>query len=177
MTLQKEPTILVIFGSMGDLTWRKLAPAVYNLLLGQELPDRFAVIGVDMKPGSVDDFRQRLKDGANNFCQCGGVDDEKWDPFARQFFYISDDFSATNTYIKLSEQLETCEKNWGGPANHVFYLATPPSIMETIVHGIGAAKLARDRRRARIVVEKPFGHDLASAVALNGMLTAVFLKG
>ena len=73
MTLQKEPTILVIFGGMGDLTWRKLAPALYNLLLDQQLPERFAVIGLDMKDGSTNEFRLRLRDGANGFCACGGV--------------------------------------------------------------------------------------------------------
>ena len=174
MTIIKEPTILVIFGSMGDLTWRKLAPAVVNLLLAKGLPDQFAVIGVDMKPGSLDDFRLRLKDGSANFCQCGEIDASVWDPFAAQIFYIQGDFSVQATYERLSEQIKACEKNWDAPADQVFYLATPPGIMETIVHGLGAAGLARNRKRARIVVEKPFGHDLASAVALNAMLTAVF---
>jgi glucose-6-phosphate 1-dehydrogenase len=174
MALQKEPTILVIFGSMGDLTWRKLAPALYNLHLNQLLPEQFAVVGLDMKAASLDDFRQRLKDGAQNFCQCGPADEGKWDPFARQFDYISGDFSAPTTYTTLSNHFETWEKNWGSPANHIFYLATPPAIMETIVHGLGSAQLAQDRRRARIIVEKPFGHDLASALALNDVLTAAF---
>lgn len=86
MTLQKEPSILVIFGSMGDLSWRKLAPALFNLSLGQFLPEQFAVIGVDVKAGSLEDFRQRMKDGATNFCECGRVDEAKWGEFARQFF-------------------------------------------------------------------------------------------
>jgi glucose-6-phosphate 1-dehydrogenase len=174
MLLEKKPTILTIFGSMGDLTWRKLAPALYNLFLEKQLPERFAVIGVDMKPGSVDDFRQRLKDGANSFCECGVVDQGKWDQFAGEFIYISDDFSDKATYTRISEQIKECERGWGALANHIFYLATPPDIMDTIVGGIGAAALSRDKLRARIVVEKPFGHDLASALALNKMLTAVF---
>jgi len=72
MTLPLEPTILVIFGSMGDLTWRKLAPALYNLLLDQKLPEHFAVIGMDIKKENRDEFKLRLKDGANGFCECGG---------------------------------------------------------------------------------------------------------
>src|SRR5512140_3290597 len=174
MTLQKEPTILVIFGGMGDLTWRKLAPALYNLLLDQQLPDHFAVIGLDLKVGSTDEFRQRLRDGANSFCECGEVDEKTWNAFALNLSYLAGDFASPASYTALSSQLENHEKNWGSPANHIFYLATPPDIVETIVKGLGAAGLAHDKRRARIVVEKPFGHDLASAVALNGVLTTFF---
>jgi glucose-6-phosphate 1-dehydrogenase len=174
MTLPLEPTILVIFGSMGDLTWRKLAPALYNLLLGQQLPEHFAVIGLDIKDTSPDEFRLRLRDGANSFCECGAVDEETWNGFAVNLSYLSGDFANPATYTALNSQLEDHEKNWGSPANHIFYLATPSDIMETIVQGIGAAGLADDTHCARIVIEKPFGHDLASAVALNSVLTAVF---
>jgi glucose-6-phosphate 1-dehydrogenase len=174
MTTQKEPAILVIFGSMGDLTWRKLAPALYNLLLGQQLPEQFIVIGLDLKDGTPEEFRLRLRDGANNFCECGDVDEKIWNGFSRDFAYLSGDFANPATYTALKNKLEEFEKNWGNPSNHIFYLATPPVIMETIVKGMGAAGLAKDRHRARIVVEKPFGHDLASAVALNRVLTTVF---
>jgi glucose-6-phosphate 1-dehydrogenase len=169
-----EPTILVIFGSMGDLTWRKLAPALYNLLLGKQLPMHFSVIGVDMKNASLDEFRLRLRDGANGFCECGGVDEKTWNDFALNLSYLSGDFANPETYTALINQLKDHEKDWGSPANHIFYLATPPGIMETIVKGMGAAGLADDNHLARIVVEKPFGHDLASAVALNAVLITFF---
>jgi glucose-6-phosphate 1-dehydrogenase len=174
MTRIKEPTILVIFGGMGDLTWRKLAPALVNLLLDQQLPERFAVIGLDIKKESPDKFRMRLRDGANHFCECGAVDEATWNEFASNLSFLSGDFADSATYSALNHQLKDCESGWGRPANHIFYLATPPGIMETIVKGLGAAGLAEDKRRARIVVEKPFGHDLASAVALNAMLTTFF---
>ena len=174
MTIALEPTILVIFGSMGDLTWRKLAPALYNLLLGQQLPEHFAVIGLDMKQESPDEFRLRLKDGVTTFCDCGEVDKKTWHGFALNLSYLSGDFTDSATYTALSNQIKDQEKKWGSPANHIFYLATPPGIVETIVQQLGATGLADDKRRARIVVEKPFGHDLASAVALNGVLTTVF---
>jgi glucose-6-phosphate 1-dehydrogenase len=174
MTSPIEPTILVIFGCMGDLTWRKLAPALYNLLLGRELPGHFAVIGLDIKNANTDAFRLRLRDGANRFCECGAVDQKTWKKFAANLSYIAGDFADPGTYAALNKQLSAYETKWGSSANHVFYLATPPAIMETIVKGIGMAGLARDKRRARIVVEKPFGHDLTSAVALNGSLTTVF---
>ncbi len=174
MTLVLEPTILVIFGSMGDLTWRKLAPALYNLLLSHQLPERFAVIGLDLKDASADNFDLRLRDGANNFCECGGVDDKMWEKISTKLSYIAGDFSDPTTYAALNEQLKVYEKKWNGRTNHIFYLATPPDIVETIVKGLGTADLAHDKRYARIVVEKPFGHDLASAIALNAMLTTVF---
>jgi glucose-6-phosphate 1-dehydrogenase len=169
-----EPTILVIFGSMGDLAWRKLAPALYNLLLGQQLPKHFAVIGLDIKIESPDEFRLRLRDGANGFCECGGVDAKTWNEFALNLSYLSGDFADPETYTALDGQLKALEKKWRGPANHIFYLATPPGIVGTIIRGMGAAGLAHDKRRARIVVEKPFGHDLASAVALNAVLISYF---
>jgi glucose-6-phosphate 1-dehydrogenase len=174
MTLPLEPTILVIFGGMGDLTWRKLAPALYNLLLGHQLPEHFAVIGLDIKNQTPDEFRLRLRDGANGFCECGGVDEKTWCEFAPKLSYLSGDFASPATYTALNVQIKDLEKNWGNPANHIFYLATPPGIMETIVQSMGTVGLAHDKRRARIVVEKPFGHDLASAIALNGLLTTVF---
>jgi glucose-6-phosphate 1-dehydrogenase len=174
MTLLKEPSILVIFGGMGDLAWRKLAPALYNLSLNQFLPEQFAVIGVDMKAGSLDDFRQRMKDGTATFCECGQVDEKKWEEFARRLFYIPGDFNTQATYENLSQQIKTCGENFGAPANTIFYLATPPSVMEAIVKGLGAAQLTQDKLRSRIVVEKPFGHDLASAMSLNRSLTTVF---
>jgi glucose-6-phosphate 1-dehydrogenase len=174
MATPLEPTILVIFGSMGDLTWRKLAPALYNLLLDRKLPGQFAVVGLDLKNETTEEFRLRLKDGANSFCECGAVDDKTWSGFAHNLSYLSGDFADPAIYAALNAQLKAYEKSWGSPANHVFYLATPPGIMQTIVKGMGTAGLADDKRCARIVVEKPFGHDLESAVALNGVLTAVF---
>lgn len=174
MTSLGEPTILIIFGSMGDLTWRKLAPALYNLLLDQQLPERFAVVGLDIKEENTEGFILRLKDGANSFCECGGVDEKTWNKFAANLSYISGDFAAPVTYATVNAQLKAHEKEWDHPANQIFYLATPPGIVETIVEGIGTAQMAQDRQHVRIVVEKPFGYDLASAVALNSILTSVF---
>jgi glucose-6-phosphate 1-dehydrogenase len=174
MALLLEPTILIIFGSMGDLTWRKLAPALYNLLLNQQLPEHFAVIGLDLKNESTDEFRLRLRDGADGFCECGAVDEKTWNGFALNLSYLSGDFANPETYTALNDQIKNYEKSWGSPANHIFYMATPPAIVGSIVHGLGVAGLASDRSHARIIVEKPFGHDFDSAVALNGVLTTVF---
>jgi glucose-6-phosphate 1-dehydrogenase len=174
MAIQKEPTILVIFGCMGDLAWRKLAPALYNLYLGRLLPDQFTVVGLDVKAGSSEEFTKRLKDGARVFCQCGQIDEGKWQQFSQDFYYIAGDFAAATTYANLAKQLSTCEANFGKPAHHIFYLATPPGIMETIAKGLGEAQLCQDKVRTRIVVEKPFGRDLPSAVALDKLLNRIF---
>ena len=172
-TESKLPHVsIIIFGATGDLVWRKLAPALYNLLLNKQLPKHFAVIGVGRKNKSSDEFRLRLRDGANSFG--GGVDEKVWSGFAPNLSYLSGDFADPATYAALDKQLKIHEKKWGGLADHIFYLATPPNIVDTIVKGLGAADLARDKQRARIVVEKPFGHDLTSAVALNALLTTVF---
>src|SRR5664279_1688317 len=136
MTLPTDPTILVIFGSMGDLTWRKLAPALYNLLLDKQLPDHFAVIGLDLKDESLDKFKLRLRDGAKNFCDCDEITDKTWNGFAANISYFSGDFADPTTYTTLDSQLKDHEKQWGSPATHIFYLATPPGIVQTIVKGI-----------------------------------------
>jgi glucose-6-phosphate 1-dehydrogenase len=115
-----------------------------------------------------------LKVGANAFCDCGGVDDKTWEGFSPNLSYLSGGFSNPATYTTVESRLNDLEKKWEKPANHIFYLATPPSIMETIIQNKGTAGFANDKGRSRIVVKKPFGHDLVSAVALNALLTAVF---
>ncbi len=161
---------------MGYLTWGKLSPALYNLYIDHELPERFAIIGLDTKELSPDELNHHLRDGANSFCRGGGVDDDHWNHLTPDISYISGNFSEPAIYTALSEQIKVQEKKWGGPANAIYYLATPPGIVENIVHGLGTAWLAHDRRHTRIVAEKPFGHDLDSAVALNGLLTTVFAE-
>ncbi len=168
------PTILVIFGSLGDLTWRKLAPAVYNLHLDGELPEQFAVVGLDKVSASPEEFRARLRDGIDQFSRRGKVDAAVWEALAPNQAFISGDFGDPATYADLTKKLKAQEKKWGSPAGRVFYLATPPAVVTTIVRGLEAAGLASDREHARIVVEKPFGHDLASAAELNRMLTSAF---
>jgi len=144
------------------------------MFLGQLLPEQFTVIGLDVKAGSSEEFSQRLKDGARVFCQCGELDESQWQQFGHDFHYVSGDFAAVDTYDQLAKQLAACETSFGRSARHIFYLATPPRIMETIAKRIGEAKLCQDKDRTRIVTEKPFGQDLPSAVALNNVLTGIF---
>jgi glucose-6-phosphate 1-dehydrogenase len=164
----------VIFGAGGDLTWRKLTPALYNLFLDGWLPEQFAVIGVDLKEMSDEAFRQRLRDGVDRFSRRGKAKDEEWEPFAARLSFTSADFDNPDTYEALGQSLQALDEKWDGQVHRVFYQATPPALVETIVQRLGESGLAEDRDRARIVLEKPFGHDLQSAHALNEMVTEVF---
>jgi glucose-6-phosphate 1-dehydrogenase len=173
-SIHQAPATIVIFGAGGDLTWRKLVPALYNLFLDQYLPDQFAVIGLDRKEMTDDKFRQHLRDGVDQFSRRGKAKDEAWKAFASHLSFLSADFGEPAAYDALKERLSTRDQEWDTRAQCIFYQATPPSLVETIVQQIGQADLARDWERTRIVLEKPFGHDLASARELNNMLTGVF---
>jgi glucose-6-phosphate 1-dehydrogenase len=148
-------TILVVFGAAGDLTWRKLGPAFYNLFEDGWLPDQFAVMGVDGKELSRDEFRGRLRDGVDRFSRRGMVDEARWGTMASDLSFVAGDFRDPKLYARLSGALSAQEKAWGHPANHVFYLATPPGMVSMIVNGLGRAKLARDRTRTRILSRSP----------------------
>ena len=172
-SIHPGPATIIIFGAGGDLSWRKLVPALYNLSLDGYLPAQFAVIGVDRKEMTDEDFREHLRDGVDRFSRRGKADDGAWTAFASHFSFLSGDFGEPATYSALEEQLKARDQEWGTKAQRILYQATPPSLVETIVHQIGQAGLAQDREGTRIVLEKPFGHDLASAQELNKMLTAV----
>ncbi len=167
-------SIVTIFGAAGDLTWRKLMPALYNLHLDKLLPRNFAVFGIDKKPMSKGEFHERLRDGIDRFSRRGKADEHHWTEMSDQISYLDGDFSDPDLYKKLARLVAEKEKKWKETAVHAFYLAIPPSLIETIVQGMGRASLSKDRAKARVVVEKPFGHDFASAHLLNQTLTAVF---
>jgi glucose-6-phosphate 1-dehydrogenase len=168
------PTVLVIFGAAGDLTWRKLVPALYNLYPDKWLPEHFAVIGVDRKEMSEDEFRQRLRDGIDRFSRRGKAENRVWNAIAPHISYLSGNLGDPAVHRELAKRLADRDKEWGTHVNVVLYLAVPPSVIPTIVDGLTAARLTRDHHRARIVVEKPYGHDLASANALTALLRQVF---
>jgi glucose-6-phosphate 1-dehydrogenase len=168
------PTVFVIFGGAGDLTWRKLVPALFDLSQDRSLPERFAIIAVDRMPLSDAALRKRLHGGVKQFSRHGKVDAAAWKQFARHLHYAQGDFKKAATYTALGRQCEELEKEWGAKAQRIFYMATPPSMFGEIPKYLGKAGLARDRERARLVIEKPIGYDLASARALNRVLAASF---
>ena len=169
-----DASILVIFGAGGDLAWRKLVPALYNLHLDHWMPENFAIFGLDLKPMGEEDFGEHLRQGVSQFSRRGRPDKDAWQAFAGNLHYIQADFSDSSAYTALKQRLIDTEKAWGVKANHIFYQATPPSLVETIVNHLGQASMADDKARTRIVLEKPFGRDSSSAHQLNAMLNRVF---
>ena len=171
---QLEPTVFVIFGGGGDLTWRKLVPALFDLSKDRSMPADFSVIAVDRVPMSDQELRKRLHQGVNQFSRFGKAKDAAWNEFAKHISYQQGDFKKPQTYAALGAQCARLEKEWGAKTHRIFYMATPPSMFGEIPKYLGKAGLARDRKFARIVVEKPIGYDLESALALNAILAANF---
>jgi glucose-6-phosphate 1-dehydrogenase len=172
-SMDTEPVIITIFGASGDLARRKLIPALYDLFLDKWLPEQFAVVGVSRTEMSDDQFREHLRSGVDQFSRRCESDNPDWANFAPHLTYLIADPTVEDTYKPLSQRLEKLEKDWQTQASHIFYLAIPLAVVEPIVEHLGQAGLA-DAERARLVVEKPFGHDLVSARELNQKLTRIF---
>jgi glucose-6-phosphate 1-dehydrogenase len=171
---QPGPTVFVIFGGAGDLTWRKLVPALFDLSQDQSMPAHFAIIAVDRVDLSDNKLRGRFHDGVKKFSRQGKTKAGAWSEFAKHIHYQQGDFKKLQTYKVLGDQCAKLEKEWGAKVHRIFYMATPPSMFGEIPKYLGKAGLARDREWARIVVEKPIGYDLDSALALNATLAANF---
>lgn len=172
---QPEATIFVIFGVTGDLTWRKLIPALFSLYLAKRLPEQFCLIGL----GRMDDdetLRQRLSAGVRYASFQQSFTEEDWQQFAQNFHYEKTDFTDVAAYHKLGDIIKKIEQGWNAQAEHIFYMATPPSLFGTIATLLGQAGLVNDREHVRLVVEKPIGHDLDSALELNQTLLQYFTE-
>jgi len=171
-----DPTILVIFGAGGDLTWRKLLPAIYNLLLDNYLPERFAVVGVARRKVDNDAFRDKIREGVNQFSRRGVTDETLWNGFSQNISYLSEDLADPGSGAVLKGRLAEIEDTWGVRANRVYYLAVPPNMMEPAASMLQRLGVCRDCARDRLVVEKPFGRDLFTARALNAFLSGMFVE-
>jgi glucose-6-phosphate 1-dehydrogenase len=167
-----SPTVVIIFGAGGDLTRRKLLPAMYNLFLDRWLPERFAILGTDRVDMSEEEFRERMRQGIDEFSR-RKRQGHAWGLFAPGLSYCSADFTKPESYAALTQWIAEKEKGWGVPINRLFYLATAPQMIGTITENLGRAGLMDDRDRHRLVVEKPFGHDLQTARALDEKLGSV----
>jgi glucose-6-phosphate 1-dehydrogenase len=167
-------SVFIIFGAGGDLAWRKLIPALYNLFVDRWLPERYAVLGLGRKPMTDETFRQHMREGVDQFSRRGKSDDKSWQEFSPHLSYLTADPNDEQTYGELARKLQAHDKEWSTRANRIFYLALPPAMIEPAARGLTKAKLNKDRERARIVVEKPFGHDLESARELDRTLTTMF---
>ncbi len=169
---------IVIFGASGDLTKRKLLPALYNLALSRVLPGNFAVVGVARRKKTDDEFRAEMRDGIAKFSRRKPIDESVFRDFERGIAYVAGEFGNPKTYIDLAERLAKLDLERGTQQNRLFYLAVPPAEFGIIVQGLREAKLVSDAGLVapwtRVVFEKPFGHDLASARDLNDTIAAVF---
>jgi glucose-6-phosphate 1-dehydrogenase len=164
-----EPATMVIFGASGDLTKRKLLPALYSLTRDRLLPARFAVLGYARRPLGDDAFRDEMRAGCDEFARRRPVDPEVWGTFARNLFYQAGSYDDPNAFTALKQRLDELERTLGLPGNRVFYLSTPPSSFATVIRNLGRAGLTQvaPGRFARVIIEKPFGVDLETARALN----------
>lgn len=166
-----EPTVLVIFGASGDLTRRKIIPALYNLSLDHWLPAQCRIIGFARTEISRDEYLAQLRSGIDQFSRRGGTDDVHWRKFSAMLEYVAADYEDETAYRSL---LASMNAGWGQSANKIFYLSTPPELVPKVIHNLGQAGDYWERPQYRIVVEKPFGRDLASARKLNELLKRDF---
>ncbi len=174
-----EPLTLVVFGASGDLTRRKLLPAIFQLWCQGLLNETSSILGFARSDKTDESFRRELRDSTGEFLRCRDrrVDDDLWSQFAGRVFYHRGTYDSPDDFAALRKRIEASAASDNVPGNCVYYLATPPTAFAAIVAQLGQAGLARrgqDSPWARIVIEKPFGQDSQSARQLNEQVTSIF---
>jgi len=169
-----KPATIVIFGASGDLTRRKLVPALHTLGCEGFLPAASRVLGVARSPLPDEAFRDQLFFGVEDYSRAEPGICAQWNTFEDRIAYLEGDYGDPATYQRLAERLARLDVEAGTEGNRLFYLATPPTLYPTIVEHLGQAGLNRSAGWTHIVIEKPFGHDLKSARELNEQVHAVF---
>ncbi|MEM7771993.1 MAG: glucose-6-phosphate dehydrogenase [Cyanobacteria bacterium P01_E01_bin.6] len=166
------PQILTIFGASGDLTQRKLVPALYQMRRERRLPPELTIVGVARRDWSHDYFRDHMREGVES--HGGGLgSQELWDDFAKGLYYCSGDIDKPESYQKLKAFLSELDEQRGTRGNRVFYLSVAPRFFAEAAQQLGAAGMLSDSSKQRLVIEKPFGRDLASAQVLNRVVRQV----
>lgn len=170
-----DPCILVIFGATGDLTARKLFPALYNLQRDGQLPSHFACVGFARREKSNEQFRQEMHDAVGTFSRVKPVDENLWGTFTSQIYYHCSNFDDDAGYDELRKLLENLDQQHGTRGNRVFYLSTQPSFFPEIITKLGQHHLMYDTSKikdkwSRVIIEKPFGHNYESAVELQQLV-------
>ena len=173
------PTIIVIFGASGDLMRRKLMPSLYNLCVDNLLPVDFLLIGCGRKPSSDDRFRQFAREAVAEHARNPLIEDS-WNPLAEKIYYQTGNYDDPETYQAIAQKIETLEQKTSRRYHLLFYISTPPSVFKPILENLGRSGLSRESgpygRSAAVIVEKPFGRDLASARELNKVITREFAE-
>src|SRR3989441_8068109 len=172
-----EPCAIILFGASGDLARRKVVPALYDSAAHDGLAERYASVGFARTPMTEDAFRTGAGVAARSISEVGPIDDAKWSAFAKCLAYVAGGYDEADAYKKLAARLDELDRAQSLHGNRLFYLATPPEVYPHIVEQLGRAGLARPRSPnswVRIVIEKPFGRDLASARKLNQQVLEVF---
>jgi len=184
-SLVPQPCQLVIFGGTGDLAWRKLLPAVYNLNVEGVLPSHFAVVcfGLPAEGATQADpdeyIRKRAKEGIDRFSR-RPLDESHFADFARSLFFVQGSFNDTRAYEQLKAQLDALDQQFGIPGSRVFYLAVPPQVVHLCVEHLKSAGMIRDPSDSvaftRVIVEKPIGRDLTSAREVVKVVGSAFAE-
>jgi glucose-6-phosphate 1-dehydrogenase len=172
-----EPCAIVVFGASGDLAKRKVVPAMYDLAQHKALGERYGIVGFARTAMTDEAFRTSLGEAAKTISEVGPIDPAKWDEFASNLYYVKGDYNNDASYAELAKRLAEIDQQKQLGGNRLFYLSTPPEVYPDIVEQLGRAGLARPTSPnswVRIIIEKPFGRDLASAKELNKIVLNVF---
>ena len=168
------PALLFIFGGSGDLNYRKLTPALYNLFLDQLMPEKFTIIGIARTEYPPGEYKSHLQEGIHKFSR--QKNDAKWDDFSGHIDYLQLDVADSKGYGKIVELVQHKKEEFGVMPVIVFYMAVAPQLVPTIVKNLGEVHVCSEEKTTRIVVEKPFGHDLQSAHEMNILLSQYFAE-
>lgn len=175
-TLNKKstPSIFIIFGGTGDLAKRKIIPALYNLFLENRLPEKFAIIGTGRSKFTDVKYRNSLLDAVNEFSRTGKAEKEIWANFSSNITYQIANIKDAAEYTEFKNRIDTLKEEWKLKPSITYYCAVSPEFFCTIAENINKSKLENDEDTTRIVIEKPFGTDLQSAIELNNKLLTIF---
>ena len=177
MQQHKRPpaSLIFIFGGSGDLNYRKLAPALFNLFVDDWMPEKFGIVGIGRSPDSDESYRKHLLEGIQQFSRRKGEQQiAKWEAFSPYVSYLQMDAEQEAEYQKIAEIVRVKEQEYGEHPNVIFYMAVAPQLVPDIASKLGPLNICSDTKCTRIVVEKPFGHDLNSAHQLNALLSSMF---
>lgn len=171
------PTVVVIFGASGDLTARKLVPAMFNLCLDNLLPNEFRLIGFGRKPIEDEQFRETMDAAVDKYSR-RPLNKEVWGRVRRNMTYHVGGYDDAGAFVSLAEKIDQIERDLGRSVQRLFYISTPPNVFDSIIRNLGSSGMAsahaHTKLAAKVIVEKPFGRDLESARALNATIREVF---